>query len=57
MQLAMVTVRRVLLRPWTDATLSGIAAQSPVPVHLTVDVPERLAPTVEAVGYLLIDHG
>ena len=39
-----------------DAALSGIAARSPVPVDLTVDVPERLAPTVEAVGYFIVSE-
>jgi signal transduction histidine kinase len=34
-----------------DAALSGIAARAPVPVRLTVDLPHRLEPTVEAVAY------
>jgi signal transduction histidine kinase len=39
-----------------DAALSGVAARSPVPVHLTVDVPERPAPTIEAVGYFIVSE-
>jgi signal transduction histidine kinase len=33
-----------------DAALSGIAARAPLPVRLHVHVPERAAPTVEAVA-------
>ncbi|MCO5994829.1 sensor histidine kinase [Actinoallomurus rhizosphaericola] len=36
-----------------DAALSGIAARAPLPVRLRVDVPERPAPTVEAVAYFV----
>ncbi|WP_433178238.1 histidine kinase [Actinoallomurus sp. CA-150999] len=36
-----------------DAALSGIAARTPLPVKLRVDVPERPAPTVEAVAYFV----
>ena len=36
-----------------DAALSGIAARAPLPVKLRVDVPERPAPTVEAVAYFV----
>ncbi|MFJ5232165.1 sensor histidine kinase [Kitasatospora sp. NPDC088391] len=39
-----------------DAALSGIAARSPVPVHLTVDLPGRMAPTVEAVAYFTVSE-
>ena len=39
-----------------DAALSGIAARSPVPVRLTVDVPRRVSPTVEAVGYFIVSE-
>ncbi|RKE19001.1 sensor histidine kinase [Streptomyces sp. TLI_171] len=39
-----------------DAALSGIAARSPVPVHLTVDLPGRVAPTVEAVAYFTVSE-
>ncbi|MFD7735991.1 histidine kinase [Kitasatospora phosalacinea] len=39
-----------------DAALSGIAARSPVPVHLTVDLPGRIAPTVEAVAYFTVSE-
>jgi signal transduction histidine kinase len=37
-----------------DAALSGIAARSPVPVRLRVDVPDRASPTVEAVAYFMV---
>ena len=39
-----------------DAALSGIAARSPVPVRLQVDVPQRAAPTVEAVAYFVVSE-
>jgi signal transduction histidine kinase len=40
-----------------DAALSGIAARMPVPVRLTVDVPQRPSPTVEAVAYFVVSEG
>jgi signal transduction histidine kinase len=39
-----------------DAALSGIAARSPVPARLTVDVPRRPSPTVEAVAYFVVSE-
>jgi signal transduction histidine kinase len=39
-----------------DAALSGIAARAPLPVTLAVDVPERAAPTVEAVAYFVVSE-
>ncbi|MFE4416110.1 histidine kinase [Streptomyces sp. NPDC056821] len=39
-----------------DAALSGIAARSPVPVRLTVVLPERPSPTVEAVAYFVVSE-
>jgi signal transduction histidine kinase len=39
-----------------DAALSGIAARSPVPVRLRVDVPGRATPTVEAVAYFVVSE-
>ena len=39
-----------------DAALSGIAARSPVPVRLAVDVPRRVPPTVEAVAYFMVSE-
>ncbi|MFJ9695463.1 histidine kinase [Kitasatospora sp. NPDC101183] len=39
-----------------DAALSGIAARAPFPVHLDVDVTERIAPTVEAVAYFTVSE-
>ncbi|MFE2884050.1 histidine kinase [Streptomyces sp. NPDC059272] len=39
-----------------DAALSGIAARGPLPVRLHVDVPRRLAPTVEAVAYFTVSE-
>jgi len=39
-----------------DAALSGIAARSPVPVTLTVDLPERPSATTEAVAYFVVSE-
>ncbi len=39
-----------------DAALSGIAARSPVPVRLRVDVPERCSATIEAVAYFVVSE-
>lgn len=39
-----------------DAALSGIAARSPIPVRLEVDLPERLARDKEAVAYFLVSE-
>jgi signal transduction histidine kinase len=39
-----------------DAALSGIAARSPVPATLTVDVATRPSPTVEAVAYFVVSE-
>ena len=39
-----------------DAALSAVAARSPVPVRLDVDVPERPSPTVEAVAYFVVSE-
>jgi signal transduction histidine kinase len=40
-----------------DAALSGIAARMPIPVRLTVNVPNRPPPTVEAVAYFVVSEG
>jgi signal transduction histidine kinase len=40
-----------------DAALSGIAARLPIPVRLTVDVPRRPPPTIEAVAYFVVSEG
>ncbi len=40
-----------------DAALSGIAARSPIPVRLTVDLPRRPAPVIEAVAYFVVSEG
>ena len=37
-----------------DAALSAVAARSPVPVQVDVDVPERPSPTVEAIAYFVV---
>jgi signal transduction histidine kinase len=37
-----------------DAALSGIAARAPFPVRLRVAMPDRAAPTVEAVAYFVV---
>jgi signal transduction histidine kinase len=39
-----------------DAALSGIAARSPVPVRLTVELGERPAVAVEAVAYFVVSE-
>ncbi|MET7761795.1 sensor histidine kinase [Streptomyces sp. NPDC005336] len=39
-----------------DAALSGIAARAPLPVRLHVHLPERAAPTVEAVAYFVVSE-
>ncbi len=39
-----------------DAALSGVAARLPIPVRLTVDVPRRPPPTVEAVAYFVVSE-
>jgi signal transduction histidine kinase len=39
-----------------DAALSGIAARAPLPVRLTVDVPERASPVIEAVAYFVVSE-
>jgi signal transduction histidine kinase len=39
-----------------DAALSALAARSPVPVRLDVDVRQRPSPTVEAVAYFVVSE-
>jgi signal transduction histidine kinase len=39
-----------------DAALSGVAARTPLPVRLHVDVPVRPSPTVEAVAYFVVSE-
>jgi signal transduction histidine kinase len=39
-----------------DAALSGIAARSPVPVRLHVDLPVRPGPTTEAIAYFVVSE-
>lgn len=39
-----------------DAALSSLAAGSPVPVTLNVDLPERPAPRIEAVAYFVLSE-
>jgi signal transduction histidine kinase len=40
-----------------DAALSGIAARVPIPVRLTVDMPRRPSPAIEAVAYFVVSEG
>jgi signal transduction histidine kinase len=40
-----------------DAALSGVAARMPIPVRLTVDLPRRPAPVIEAVAYFVVSEG
>ena len=37
-----------------DAALSALAARSPVPTQVTVDLPERPPPTLEAIAYFVV---
>jgi signal transduction histidine kinase len=39
-----------------DAALSGVAARMPVPVRLTVDLPLRPSPVIEAVAYFVVSE-
>jgi signal transduction histidine kinase len=39
-----------------DAALSGIAARAPLPVRLSVDIPVRCSPTIEAVAYFVVSE-
>jgi len=39
-----------------DAALSGLAARVPVPVRVTVDLPSRPSPTIEAVAYFVVSE-
>lgn len=39
-----------------DAALSGLAARAPLPVTVTVDMPKRAAPSVEAVAYFIVSE-
>ncbi|WP_157250655.1 sensor histidine kinase [Nonomuraea typhae] len=39
-----------------DAALSGVAARSPVPVRLKVDISQRVSPTVEAVAFFVVSE-
>ena len=39
-----------------DAALSGVAARMPVPVRLTVDLPRRPPPVIEAVSYFVVSE-
>jgi signal transduction histidine kinase len=40
-----------------DAALSGVVARLPVPVKLTVDLPRRPPPVIEAVAYFVVSEG
>ena len=37
-----------------DAALSSVAARSPIPVHLSVDVPRRPTATIEGIAYFVV---
>jgi signal transduction histidine kinase len=39
-----------------DAALSALAARSPVPVSVSVDLPVRPSPTVEAIAYFCVSE-
>jgi signal transduction histidine kinase len=40
-----------------DAALSGVVARMPVPARLTVDLPRRPPPVIEAVAYFMVSEG
>jgi signal transduction histidine kinase len=40
-----------------DAALSGVAARMPIPVRVSVDLPRRPAPVIEAVAYFIVSEG
>lgn len=40
-----------------DAALSGVAARMPIPVRLSVDLPRRPSPVIEAVAYFVVSEG
>jgi len=40
-----------------DAALSGVAARMPIPVRVTVDLPRRPSPVIEAVAYFVVSEG
>ncbi|MET8950616.1 histidine kinase [Streptomyces sp. NPDC004393] len=39
-----------------DAALSGLAARAPMPVRVTVHLPSRPSPTIEAVAYFVVSE-
>ncbi|HYJ76317.1 MAG TPA: sensor histidine kinase [Kineosporiaceae bacterium] len=39
-----------------DAALSALAAGTPIPVHVSVDVPERPSPTLESIAYFCVSE-
>ncbi|MER7504032.1 histidine kinase [Nonomuraea pusilla] len=39
-----------------DAALSGVAARTPVPVRLRVDIADRASPTIEAVAFFVVSE-
>lgn len=40
-----------------NAALSGVAARMPIPVRLTVDMPRRPSPAIEAIAYFVVSEG
>ena len=42
--------------PEADAALSGVVARIPIPVRLTVDLPRRPSPVIEAVAYFVVSE-
>jgi signal transduction histidine kinase len=44
----------VLVSRGLDAALSGIVARAAVPVQLSVDLPDRCPPSVEAIAYFMV---
>ncbi|MFE3454844.1 histidine kinase [Nonomuraea sp. NPDC059194] len=46
----------VLTDEGLDAALSGLAARAPLPVRLSVDVKDRVSPTIEAVAFFVVSE-
>src|SRR5262249_60524977 len=46
----------VLTARGLDAALSALAARSPIPVSVSVELPQRPSPTVEAIAYFCVSE-
>lgn len=55
-QVARGIVPPILTDRGLDAAISALAARSPIPVDVTVQVPQRPGPTVEAIAYFCVSE-